>query len=145
MAPVNKGNRQAGTAGRAVRTANPPDLHGDSSCSSAQYSCGDSSVGDGSKQYARVNRMILDKESEEYRKRRERNNMAVKRSRQKSKTKTMLTQERVNQLRKENESLTKKIEILSKELSFLKELFMNHSKMPGQQQQSGDQNVMTNL
>lgn len=32
-------------------------------------------------QYARVNRVILDKNSDEYRKRRERNNIAVKKSR----------------------------------------------------------------
>lgn len=34
-----------------------------------------------SPQYARVNRVVLDKNSDEYRKRRERNNIAVKKSR----------------------------------------------------------------
>lgn len=36
---------------------------------------------DDTRQFARVNRVILDKNSDEYRKRRERNNLAVKKSR----------------------------------------------------------------
>lgn len=69
----------------------------------------------------------LDKASEEYRKRRERNNLAVKKSRSKTKLKTQQTVERVNQLRKENEMLESKIQILTKELSFLKDLFLAHA------------------
>lgn len=69
----------------------------------------------------------LDKESEEYRKRRERNNLAVKKSRSKTKLKTQQTVERVNQLREENEMLEAKIKILTKELSFLKDLFLAHA------------------
>lgn len=70
---------------------------------------------------------LLDKESEEYRKRRERNNLAVKKSRSKTKLKTQQTVERVNQLREENEMLEAKIKILTKELSFLKDLFLAHA------------------
>uniref|UniRef100_A0A2L2YJR7 CCAAT/enhancer-binding protein gamma n=1 Tax=Parasteatoda tepidariorum TaxID=114398 RepID=A0A2L2YJR7_PARTP len=69
----------------------------------------------------------LDKDSEEYKKRRERNNLAVKKSRSKTKLKTQQTVERVNQLREENEMLEAKIKILTKELSFLKDLFLAHA------------------
>lgn len=79
------------------------------------------------RQFARVNRMVLDKDSDEYKRRRERNNAAVKKSRTKSKLKTIQTLERVNQLKAENEELQQKIDILSKELRLLKDLFMAHA------------------
>lgn len=69
----------------------------------------------------------LDKNSEAYRLRRERNNLAVKKSRSKSKMKTQETLERVNKLKVENEVLEAKIKLLSKELSFLKDLFLAHA------------------
>lgn len=68
-----------------------------------------------------------DKESEEYRQRRERNNLAVKKSRMRSKQKAMDTQQRVNELKEENERLEAKIKLLSKELSVLKDLFLEHA------------------
>jgi CCAAT/enhancer binding protein (C/EBP), gamma len=49
---------------------------------------------------------------------------AVKRSRVKSKMKTEETVGRVNELRVKNEVLEEKIDNLSKELKFLKELFL---------------------
>ena len=42
---------------------------------------GNHSESEDTRQFARVNRVILDKNSDEYRKRRERNNLAVKKSR----------------------------------------------------------------
>lgn len=69
----------------------------------------------------------LDKNSEAYKRRRERNNLAVKKSRSKSKMKTQETLERVNKLKVENEVLEAKIKLLSKELSFLKDLFLAHA------------------
>ncbi|XP_006011182.1 CCAAT/enhancer-binding protein gamma [Latimeria chalumnae] len=69
----------------------------------------------------------LDRNSEEYRQRRERNNMAVKKSRLKSKQKAQDTLQRVNQLKEENERLETKIKLLSKELSVLKDLFLEHA------------------
>lgn len=66
-------------------------------------------------------------DSDEYRKKRDRNNLAVKRSRVKSKQKTQETMERVNQLRSENTILEEKVKTLTKELSFLKELFLAHA------------------
>lgn len=65
--------------------------------------------------------------SEEYRLRRERNNMAVKKSRLKSKQKAQDTLQRVNQLKEENERLEAKIKLLTKELSVLKDLFLEHA------------------
>lgn len=86
-----------------------------------------SSSSSSNKQYGRVNRIVLDKNSDEYKKRRERNNMAVKKSRNKSKMKTQQTMQRVVELKAENERLETKVKILSKELSFLKDLFLAHA------------------
>ncbi|XP_076358421.1 CCAAT/enhancer-binding protein gamma-like [Tachypleus tridentatus] len=69
----------------------------------------------------------MSKDSDEYRRRRERNNLAVKKSRNKSKLQTQQTLERVQKLKAENEMLEVKIKILSKELSFLKDLFLAHA------------------
>lgn len=52
---------------------------------------------------------------------------AVKRSRVKSKMKTQETLHRVNQLRRENTVLEEKVKTLTKELGFLKELFLAHA------------------
>ncbi|GFG35168.1 hypothetical protein Cfor_12744 [Coptotermes formosanus] len=52
---------------------------------------------------------------------------AVKRSRVKSKLRTQQTLERVNQLKTENEMLEEKIRMLTKELGFLKDLFLAHA------------------
>ncbi|CAB1454812.1 unnamed protein product [Pleuronectes platessa] len=68
-----------------------------------------------------------EKDSDEYRQRRERNNLAVKKSRMRSKQKAMDTQQRVNELKEENERLEAKIKLLSKELSVLKDLFLEHA------------------
>lgn len=64
---------------------------------------------------------------DDYRRRRDRNNQAVKRSRVKSKLRTQQTLERVNQLKTENEMLEEKIRMLTKELGFLKDLFLAHA------------------
>lgn len=74
-----------------------------------------------------MKRSSVDKNSDEYKKRRERNNLAVKKSRNKSKEKMMQTLERVNKLRAENEMLEAKVQLLTKELSFLKDLFLAHA------------------
>lgn len=66
-------------------------------------------------------------DSDEYRKKRDRNNLAVKRSRIKSKQKTQETVNRVTQLKSENSVLEEKVKNLTKELGFLKELFLAHA------------------
>lgn len=67
------------------------------------------------------------KGTDEYRKRRERNNQAVKKSRMKTKMKTQQMVDRVSQLRMENEELEENIKILNKELGILKDLFLAHA------------------
>lgn len=68
-----------------------------------------------------------EEDDDDYRRRRDRNNQAVKRSRVKSKLRTQQTLERVNQLKRENELLEEKIKMLTKELGFLKDLFLAHA------------------
>ncbi|XP_037085612.1 CCAAT/enhancer-binding protein beta-like [Pollicipes pollicipes] len=77
-------------------------------------------------------RSAVDRTSEEYRRRRERNNVAVRRSREKAKVRSRETEERVKLLARENDGLHKRIEILSKELNVLKNLFANVGVLPDQ-------------
>ncbi|XP_054837194.1 CCAAT/enhancer-binding protein beta [Eublepharis macularius] len=65
----------------------------------------------------------VDKHSEEYKLRRERNNIAVRKSRDKAKLRNLETQHKVLELTAENERLQKKVEQLSRELSTLRNLF----------------------
>lgn len=73
-----------------------------------------------------------DKNSDEYRRRRERNNIAVRKSREKAKVRTRETEEKVKILVKENERLQKRIELLTEELSVLRSLFQNVGILPEQ-------------
>lgn len=75
-------------------------------------------------EFARVNRVMLPKKSDEYRQRRERNNAAVKKSRFKSKQKTIETQRRVEQLKSENAQLERRLESLSREFNLMREIFI---------------------
>lgn len=75
-------------------------------------------------EYARVNRVVLSKKSDEYRQRRERNNAAVKKSRFKSKQKTIETQRRVEQLKSDNEQLERRLESLSREFHLMRDIFI---------------------
>ena len=72
-------------------------------------------------------RQKLDKNSEEYRQRRERNNLAVRKSREASRKKAKETMDKVSKLRDENQALEQKVTILNKELMVLKDLFMTHA------------------
>lgn len=71
-----------------------------------------------------------DKNSDEYRRRRERNNIAVRKSREKAKVRTRETEEKVKLLLKENERLQKRIELLTEELNVLRSLFSNVGVLP---------------
>lgn len=64
-----------------------------------------------------------DKATPEYRLKRDRNNIAVRKSRQKSKMRVIDTERRVKELEDENAQLQSKIALLSKELNVLKSLF----------------------
>uniref|UniRef100_A0A8C4NJD9 BZIP domain-containing protein n=1 Tax=Eptatretus burgeri TaxID=7764 RepID=A0A8C4NJD9_EPTBU len=66
---------------------------------------------------------LLDKSSEEYRLRRERNNIAVRKSRDKAKRRSVETQHRVLELTTENSRLRRRIEGLVRELGALRALF----------------------
>ena len=68
-------------------------------------------------------RKLAEKGSHEYREKRDRNNLAVKKSRSKSKMKIRETEDRVKELEDENSRLQNKIALLSKELNVLKSLF----------------------
>ena len=67
----------------------------------------------------------ITKTSEDYRDRRDRNNVAVRKSRQKSKQLQAGTEMRVKSLQAQNNSLQKKVDLLTKELHVLKSLFTN--------------------
>eukprot|EP00090_Calanus_glacialis_P009265 TRINITY_DN17657_c0_g1_i1.p1 TRINITY_DN17657_c0_g1~~TRINITY_DN17657_c0_g1_i1.p1 ORF type:complete len:416 (+),score=72.67 TRINITY_DN17657_c0_g1_i1:98-1345(+) len=68
--------------------------------------------------------------SDEYRRRRERNNVAVRKSREKAKMRTRETEDRVKILARENERLQKKVELLQEELSVLRSLFSSVGVLP---------------
>lgn len=65
----------------------------------------------------------VDKSSPEYRLRRERNNVAVRKSRDKAKMRNMETQQKVVELTTDNERLRRRVEHLSRELDTLRGIF----------------------
>ncbi|XP_059470060.1 CCAAT/enhancer-binding protein gamma isoform X2 [Neocloeon triangulifer] len=73
------------------------------------------------------------KDEEEYRRRRERNNEAVKKSRVKSKMRSQATQDRVQQLQNDNTKLEEKIKYLASEVDFLKEMLCANQGGDGNQ------------
>lgn len=70
-------------------------------------------------------RRMPKKDTEEYRDRRDRNNVAVRKSRDKAKQKQQETEEKVGELTARNEALQKKVDLLNKELTVLRGLFTN--------------------
>jgi CCAAT/enhancer binding protein (C/EBP) gamma len=62
-----------------------------------------------------------------YCEKRNKNNEAVKKSREKTRMKAKDTMEKVSELKQENEMLEERIKLLSKELTFLKDIFMAHA------------------
>ncbi|KAK2704171.1 uncharacterized protein LOC136041205 [Artemia franciscana] len=71
-----------------------------------------------------------DKASEEYRRRRERNNIAVRKSREKAKLRCRETDEKVKMLRRSNEFLQRQCDLLSEEATLLRSLFQNMGGLP---------------
>ena len=71
-----------------------------------------------------------DKTNDEYRRRRERNNVAVRKSREKAKLRTRETEERVKILARENDRLQKKNELLQEELGVLRSVFSSVGVLP---------------
>lgn len=70
-------------------------------------------------------RRQLEKGSTEYTQKRERNNIAVRKSRDKAKKRQKETEEKVKVLTAQNDDLQKKVDLLTKELNVLKGLFAN--------------------
>ena len=66
-------------------------------------------------------------EKTDYLAKRSRNNEAVRRSREKARMKSKETNDRVSQLKQENEMLEERIKLLTKELTFLKDIFLSHA------------------
>uniref|UniRef100_A0A8B9HKS2 CCAAT enhancer binding protein alpha n=1 Tax=Astyanax mexicanus TaxID=7994 RepID=A0A8B9HKS2_ASTMX len=66
---------------------------------------------------------LVDKSSVEYRLRRERNNVAVRKSRDKAKLRNAETQQKVVELASDNERLRKRVEHLTRELETLRGIF----------------------
>ena len=64
----------------------------------------------------------------DYVKRRNKNNIAVKKSREKSKQKGATTAENIEKLKVENVQLEEKVEVLNKELSVLKKAFLDNAR-----------------
>lgn len=81
------------------------------------------------KQQRKANKSV-DKNTDEYKRRRERNNIAVRKSREKAKLRSRETEEKVKILIKENERLQKRIELLTEELNVLRSLFSNVGVLP---------------
>lgn len=70
-------------------------------------------------------RRRVPRDSDEYRERRDRNNVAVRKSRDKAKQKQQETEDKLSVLSKHNEELQRKVDLLTKELTVLKGLFVN--------------------
>lgn len=68
-----------------------------------------------------------EKKDNHYCEKRQKNNDAVKKSREKTRQKTKETMDKVSQLKQENEMLEERIKLLAKELTFLKDIFMAHA------------------
>ncbi|XP_016076363.1 PREDICTED: CCAAT/enhancer-binding protein alpha [Miniopterus natalensis] len=75
------------------------------------------------KQLALAAKKSVDKNSNEYRVRRERNNIAVRKSRDKAKQRNVETQQKVLELTSDNDRLRKRVEQLSRELDTLRGIF----------------------
>ncbi|XP_053322181.1 CCAAT/enhancer-binding protein delta [Spea bombifrons] len=71
----------------------------------------------------RSGKKLVDRYSPEYRQRRERNNIAVRKSRDKAKKRNLDMQQKLLELSSENEKLHKRIDLLTRDLSSLRHFF----------------------
>jgi len=72
----------------------------------------------------------LSKDSEEYKRRRALNNIAVKKSREKAKAESRITAQRLHVLSADKERLERRVEQLNKEIQFLHGLFSKFTDVP---------------
>lgn len=81
---------------------------------------------------APANKRYINKDSAEYRLRRERNNIAVRKSRDKARRRIMLTQQRAQQLQEENQKLQLRIGQLTQELDTLRHILAQRHLHPAE-------------
>lgn len=89
-------------------------------CSATSSACPSPSSSSGKDRASKKN---VDRYSPEYRQRRERNNIAVRKSRDKAKKRNIDMQQKLLELSNENEKLHKRIELLTRDLSNLRHFF----------------------
>ncbi|XP_061487296.1 CCAAT/enhancer-binding protein beta [Rhineura floridana] len=117
----SSGNLSTSSSSSPPGTPNPSDSS--KSASAGGGSGGVYPTGPGGGGGKNKSKKCVDKHSDEYKIRRERNNIAVRKSRDKAKMRNLETQHKVLELTAENERLQKKVDQLSRELSTLRNLF----------------------
>lgn len=85
---------------------------------------------------APVTKRSISKDSAEYRLRREKNNIAVRKSRDKARRRILLTQQKAKQLQDENQKLQMRIGQMTQELDTLKHI-LSQQHLPGPGPQDG--------
>ncbi|XP_030253700.1 CCAAT/enhancer binding protein (C/EBP) 1 [Sparus aurata] len=90
---------------------------------------------------APVNKRSISKDSTEYRLRRERNNIAVRKSRDKARRRILLTQQRAQQLQEENQKLQMRIGQLTQELDTLKHILSQRHLHGAEEGAAGESNI----
>ncbi|KAM9712500.1 CCAAT/enhancer binding protein (C/EBP) 1 isoform 2-T2 [Menidia menidia] len=90
---------------------------------------------------APVTKRSISKDSEEYRLRRERNNIAVRKSRDKARRRIMLTQQKAMQLHEENQKLQIRIGQLTQELDTLKHILSQRHLQGAEEGAAGESSI----
>ena len=85
----------------------------------------------------------ISKDSAEYRQRRERNNIAVRKSRDKARRRIMLTQQRAMQLQEENQKLHLRIGQLTQELDTFKHILSQRHPQGAEEGAAGGSGIWT--
>ncbi|XP_068438423.1 CCAAT/enhancer binding protein (C/EBP) 1 [Clinocottus analis] len=90
---------------------------------------------------APVNKRSISKDSAEYRLRRERNNVAVRKSRDKARRRILMTQQRAMQLQEENQKLQMRIGQLTQELDSLKHILSQRHPLGAEEGAAGASSI----
>lgn len=88
-----------------------------------------------------INKRSISKDSTEYRLRRERNNIAVRKSRDKARRRILLTQQRALQLQDENQKLQIRIGQLTQELDTLKHILSQRHLHGAEEGAAGESSI----
>ncbi|XP_042069540.1 CCAAT/enhancer binding protein (C/EBP) 1 isoform X1 [Haplochromis burtoni] len=90
---------------------------------------------------APVTKRSISKDSAEYRLRRERNNIAVRKSRDKARRRILMTQQRAGQLQEENQKLQMRIAQLTQELDTLKHILSQRHLQAAEEGAAGQSSI----